>query len=152
MPGGPTCARRAVRLAPTLAARRPVPRSVTVVRHPRAADARLLDPSESRRASLRILGPRTQVRLALGDRALDRGVLLGRYPRCAFSGVLGGDGISRVHALILRVGEGVFAFDTASTNGLYHDPAHEQDARVVALSDGERAHFGGDDAMVDLIR
>jgi hypothetical protein len=50
---------------------------------------------------------------------LESGVLLGRYERCGL--VLSGPRhyISRVHALLLRVGAEVWVVDTASTNGIW---------------------------------
>lgn len=48
---------------------------------------------------------------------LERGVLLGRYDRCGLT--IGGlDAISRVHLLVVRISDEVWAIDTASTNGV----------------------------------
>jgi hypothetical protein len=49
---------------------------------------------------------------------LEQGVLLGRYERCAIR-LLRLGSISRVHLLLVRMGEGVLAIDTASTNGTW---------------------------------
>jgi hypothetical protein len=46
---------------------------------------------------------------------LARGVLIGRYDRCAEP--ISVTGISRVHLLIARLGTALVAIDTASTNG-----------------------------------
>lgn len=54
---------------------------------------------------------------AVGARALERGILLGRLPRCDGAGVLSRDRISRAHLLIKRVESVLIALDTASTNG-----------------------------------
>ncbi len=49
---------------------------------------------------------------------LEQGVLLGRYDRCAIL-LSGLDCISRVHLLLVRLGEDVLAIDTASSNGTW---------------------------------
>jgi hypothetical protein len=66
---------------------------------------------------------------------LERGVLLGRYERCLVGQELG-DIISwsRVHALLVREGDRLFIYDTASTAGTVID-ALEVDRAVL----GERA-------------
>src|SRR6185436_13232851 len=46
---------------------------------------------------------------------LERGLLIGRYERCAFGAE--DDRLSRVHLLLLRDGDQVWAIDTASSNG-----------------------------------
>jgi len=55
----------------------------------------------------------------LSRESLDRGVLLGRYERCAIPALELGR-VSRVHLLLVRVGEEVLAIDTASTNGTWN--------------------------------
>jgi hypothetical protein len=68
-----------------------------------------------------ILADRAQreLHLAIGERALARGVLLGRYDRCDGAAVLSHGSISRVHALLLREAGELVLFDLSSTNGLY---------------------------------
>ena len=46
---------------------------------------------------------------------LERGLLIGRYERCAFGAE--DERLSRVHLLLLRDGEQIWAIDTASSNG-----------------------------------
>jgi len=46
---------------------------------------------------------------------LERGLLIGRYERCAFGAE--DDRLSRVHLMLLRDGDQVWAVDTASSNG-----------------------------------
>jgi hypothetical protein len=46
---------------------------------------------------------------------LERGLLIGRYERCAFGAE--DDRLSRVHLLLLRDGDQIWAVDTASSNG-----------------------------------
>lgn len=136
---------------------RPLPRaatplspSVTAIRGPIQTDEVLLEPGSKPACVLHVSSDGRRVRLALGEDALRRGVLLGRYARCDTNDLLVGNQISRVHALVLGVGGDVFAFDTASTNGLYTDPRASRPARVVALSGGEMAVLGSGDAMVEI--
>jgi hypothetical protein len=58
------------------------------------------------------------VRVGVGG--ADRGLLLGRYSRCDTAGAtsLSLEKISRVHLLVLRIGDDLWAIDTASTNGV----------------------------------
>lgn len=57
-------------------------------------------------------------RIRVRAQDLERGVRLGRYPRCRGATVLRGDEhVSRVHALVLERGGHRWLFDTASTNG-----------------------------------
>jgi hypothetical protein len=55
----------------------------------------------------------------IGGEALDRGIVLGRYSRCARRGLtpLSNSSLSRVHLLVTRVDDQILAFDTASANG-----------------------------------
>lgn len=58
------------------------------------------------------------VRVGSGGAA--RGILLGRYSRCDTAGAtsLSLEKISRVHLLVVRIGDDLWAVDTASTNGI----------------------------------
>jgi hypothetical protein len=58
------------------------------------------------------------VRVGIGG--ADRGLLLGRYSRCDTAGAtsLSLEKISRVHLLVVRIGDDLWAIDTASTNGV----------------------------------
>lgn len=58
-------------------------------------------------------------RAEVTDEELRRGLLIGRSRRCVLGrGFDENDGLSRVHALVLGLEEGVFAFDLASRYGL----------------------------------
>jgi hypothetical protein len=56
----------------------------------------------------------------VGAGGADRGLLLGRYSRCDTAGAtsLSLERISRVHLLVVRIGDELWAIDTASTNGV----------------------------------
>jgi hypothetical protein len=56
----------------------------------------------------------------LADTELERGILIGRADKCnRMMSVLLGGSISRVHLLLLREENGLFAFDLASTHGTF---------------------------------
>ncbi len=56
----------------------------------------------------------------VGSGCAERGLLLGRYSRCDTAGAtsLSLEKISRVHLLVVRIGDDLWAIDTASTNGV----------------------------------
>ena len=58
-----------------------------------------------------------QARLSVGGRALERGVILGRYSRCAGDTAVMSDQVSRVHAMLVRIEGTLHIVDTGSTNG-----------------------------------
>jgi hypothetical protein len=72
----------------------------------------------------------------VGSGGAERGLLLGRYSRCDTAGAtsLSLEKISRVHLLVVRVGDDLWAIDTASTNGM---TAGGSDVRVHRLQAGE---------------
>ena len=76
------------------------------------------------------------VRLSVDD--LDRGVLVGRAPRCVDAGLQAvlNMAISRVHLLLIRDRLGCTAYDLASTQGTYHDARR---VRSLALADSGTA-------------
>lgn len=61
-----------------------------------------------------------QDQVRVGAQSAERGLLLGRYRRCDTAGAtsLSLEKISRVHLLVVRVGDELWAIDTASTNGV----------------------------------
>jgi hypothetical protein len=81
---------------------------------------------------LRLRTPTTSTPCLVSAAKLDRGLLLGRYPRCQLS--LDHNGVSRVHVLLVRIGGELWALDTASTNGVQRGE-DEVDAEV--LEDGD---------------
>ncbi len=68
---------------------------------------------------LRLERGREVERHVLSRERLEQGVLLGRYERCGIHLSEGLGSLSRVHLLLVRLGEDVLAIDTASTNGTW---------------------------------
>lgn len=115
----------------------PRPRAVTAITSIPGLigpEARLLAEGEEPSGRIRVhtaLGVRS---LAVGERALARGILLGRYARCDGADLFAEHHVSRAHLLIKRVDDRVTAIDTASSEGIYSD-----DRRVRSI-DLDREH------------
>jgi FHA domain-containing protein len=93
---------------------------------------------ESPWAELRLEWEGRVERHVLSRERLGQGVLLGRYERCGIRLSQGLGSLSRVHLLLVRLGEEVLAIDTASTNGTWRGHMeiettrlHEQDSLVL---------------------
>ena len=68
---------------------------------------------------------------------LFRGLLIGRSRRCVLGrGFDENDGLSRIHALVLQVGQGVYAFDLASRYGLRDVARPNRLIHTARLDDG----------------
>jgi hypothetical protein len=80
------------------------------------------------------------VTVNVGTQALRDGVLLGRYERCDGLGVALDDSVSRVHLLLVLVGDRLLAIDIASTNG--SRIAGGNDARVIEVRHGMQLELG----------
>lgn len=95
-----------------------------------------LEPAPARawELTLESRGGRAQVWLSADD--LDRGVLVGRDPRCLDAGLRAvlSEGISRVHLLLLRNGRSCRAIDVASSQGTLHEG---RPVRAIALAQYE---------------
>jgi hypothetical protein len=78
---------------------------------------------------------RVKVERRVSAERLERGVLVGRYSRCGVS--TGGDlpEISRVHLLLVRIDQEIWAIDTASTAGVWRDG---EQVTAEVLSDVDR--------------
>ena len=126
----------------------PMGSAVSVIQGPLRTSDRLVAPGEEQLAELRVRFRDRVERLALGKSALDRGVLVGRSDRCA--SILTDSMISRVHVLVIACDGEVVAVDTASTGGTYRDHEARVPARVVLLSQGERAALANEHASVSL--
>jgi len=72
-------------------------------------------------ARLSVIEERREAYFTVTAADLEAGVLLGRYSRCAVDVDDGGAHVSRVHLVLLKEGERVFAIDAASTNGTLVD-------------------------------
>jgi hypothetical protein len=111
------------------------PARITLVRtQPGPARARVSLIAEDDReiGQMTVTAEGKQQRIAIGERACEGGILLGRYERCDTHGasVVAHHGISRVHLLLLRVDEEVYAIDTGSTNGTFQSDAEVRIARL----------------------
>jgi hypothetical protein len=89
---------------------------------------------------LEIIGETRMGVLSIGDRALQDGILLGRYARCDGAALLEDPSLSRVHALMMAVDDRVLVIDTASRNGTWETgkPA----ARVTSFEGNTEVHLG----------
>jgi hypothetical protein len=88
-------------------------------------------------------------KIAIGERAAEGGILLGRYERCDTHGatVVAHHGISRVHVLVLKIDSDVYAIDTGSTNGTTRTGS-DAEIRIVRVEDGLELVLGDDLATV----
>jgi hypothetical protein len=88
--------------------------------------------------TLELIGVKHRATITVGPAALRDGLLVGRYTRCDSSQLIDDISLSRVHMLLLEVGDALLAIDTASSNGvrLLGCP----DERVLAVPD--RADLG----------
>ncbi|MCC6521320.1 MAG: FHA domain-containing protein [Polyangiaceae bacterium] len=95
---------------------------------------------------LRIDDGKHKERRSVSAERLERGILLGRYARCGLVLSSPTNTISRVHALLLRIGAEVWVVDTASTNGIFRGdaPVHADvlgDVDVLSLSHSVRLEW-----------
>jgi len=105
---------------------------ITAIRGPRETGANLVTDGDLA-GTLELAGPSSHDTISIGHAALRDGVLLGRYPRCDSKGVED-HLVSRVHALLIQIGDQLLVVDTASSNGTAR-PGGEPE-RVHAI-DGE---------------
>lgn len=106
-----------------------------------SAPASSREPPRGERHELRVGKSGLWAHVPLSDPELERGVLVGRDLRCIDSGArqFVTMGISRVHVCILKTARGIFAFDTASTQGIYQGGAA---VRQVRLEEGTELVLG----------
>lgn len=88
---------------------------ITSIRGPHES-SRILVVDDDLAGTLEIIGPDRSTVIRVGQTALRDGVLVGRYPRCDSASVVD-DKVSRVHALLIQLGDELLVIDTASTNG-----------------------------------
>jgi hypothetical protein len=93
---------------------------VTSVNGPSRARVDALGPGDELLGTLEVQSRLGHDEVRVGVGGADRGLLLGRYSRCDTAGAtsLSLEKISRVHLLVVRVGDDLWAIDTASTNGV----------------------------------
>jgi hypothetical protein len=87
---------------------------------------------------LRLVRDREVERHSISRERLAQGVLLGRYDRCGIR-LSGLGSISRVHLLLVRLGEDVLAIDTASTNGTWRG---RKEIETTTLGDPDSLELG----------
>ncbi|HVE83182.1 MAG TPA: FHA domain-containing protein [Myxococcales bacterium] len=90
----------------------------------------VLRPDERVEGHLFISNGGREERLAIGARALERGVILGRYSRCTGDTTEVSDDVSRVHAVLLRCDGELHLIDAGSTNGTFRDDHEVKCERV----------------------
>jgi pSer/pThr/pTyr-binding forkhead associated (FHA) protein len=92
----------------------------------------LVHPEEEIVGTLVVSGPASELAFEVGSLALSQGILVGRYEdRCSASQLMD-ESVSRVHLLIVKNGNSVYAIDTGSSNGTY--VGDEEIRRVAKLS------------------
>jgi len=98
--------------------------------------------TEDAEGSLLIEGDDRIEQISASPSALRRGLVIGRYSRCDNTVELGEEclRLSRVHALVVSEGEGVWVVDTASTNGSW---VGDRSVSVARLDDGTSVRMPG---------
>ncbi len=89
--------------------------------------------SDTPRGELVLTSPAGRASLRLGARAIEQGVMLGRYERCDTAGLpmFVDKSISRVHLLVIEIDGALYAIDTASKNGTWQGGMPVRSARLV---------------------
>jgi hypothetical protein len=132
-----------------LRVRRPQPEeasSVTSFAGPVSFSSReLVAPGETPLGALVVRGEGGAVRLPVGPRALERGVLVGRDPRCSELGFGLPATVSRVHALVIGLEGEVFIADTGSSNGVWES---EREMCIAPMDSSPVFLLGGHGAAV----
>ncbi len=128
------------------------PARITLVRtQPGPARARvsLLGEDDTELGQLVVTGAGKSQRIAIGERAAGGGILLGRYERCDTHGAtaVSHHGVSRVHLLVLSIGDALYAIDTGSTNGTFRTGS-DAEVRIARLDDDVELVLGEDLARV----
>jgi hypothetical protein len=126
---------------------RPVPRPITRVTPyaaPRPAaqeGAVLCEAGERALGVLVVCRADREEAIPVGARALERGVVLGRYGRCDVGRQSGRSGVSRVHAILLSCDGEPHLVDAGSTNGTY---CGDQEIKCARL-EPQRTYWLGDE-------
>ena len=98
---------------------------------------RNLQGRESVVGSLSVQTPFGQRVCAFGAKALERGVLVGRAPRCDV--VVPIQTVSRVHAVLLLLQDGLRVIDAGSTNGTWR---MDEEVKIARVHEGDRLALG----------
>jgi hypothetical protein len=86
--------------------------------------------------------------LRVGREALRRGLLVGRYERCHASAIAD-ERVSRVHLMVIELGERVCAIDLASSNGSYAvEDGQATPLSAALVGDGQAIALGGTNTVV----
>lgn len=119
------------------------------VRGPVQVGTQLLAAGERSLGVLCITVGHAQEDLAIGPKASQAGVLLGRYQRCDGDGarLLAVERISRVHLLVCSVDDCFYAIDTASTNGTQKE-GDEALLHITPLEPGQVLLLAGGEARL----
>lgn len=86
---------------------------------PLRAQRRVEQPDEPSIGRLRLSSDVDELDYPVSESDLERGLLIGRYERCHLGAAE--RRLSRIHLLVVRDGDSVWAIDSASTNGTEHD-------------------------------
>lgn len=78
-------------------------------------------------------------RFAVEAKALERGVILGRYERCVGGGEVEFESVSRVHAALMSVDGVVHLIDAGSTHG---EKARDEDVKCIPAQRGTTYTLG----------
>jgi len=109
----------------------------------------LLAPDEDPLGTLVVTGPGGTRALVVGEQAMARGVLVGRYSRCDLDAGarLYDQSVSRVHLLLLALGRTLYAIDTASRNGTLRG-GQPMALRIAPLRPGDELQLGSGPSRV----
>ncbi|HYV47566.1 MAG TPA: FHA domain-containing protein [Myxococcaceae bacterium] len=99
----------------------------------------LLQRGERVEGHLSIIHGASEECLAVGARALERGVILGRYSRCTGDTTEMSLEVSRVHAILLRCDGELHLIDAGSTNGTFQG---DQEVKCAWVQPGCRYRLG----------
>jgi pSer/pThr/pTyr-binding forkhead associated (FHA) protein len=106
-------------------------RSLIIRTHgPRDTTDGLVDSGDTA-GTLDLIGPRSRGTIRIGQDELRDGVLIGRYARCSNAQLADDPSLSRVHALLIQIGDAILAIDTASLNGTRE--TNQPKARLIQL-------------------
>lgn len=107
-----------------------------------ASAAELKRDDERSMGELVVRATGSSIRRPVGESALARGFLVGRYDRCDVGAVDDEDSrLSRVHLLVVREGDQIIALDTASTNGTF---VGERQITLTPLAEGTVLDLAGE--------